>query len=679
MDPQLLLNKPKPISRVNPTITRVSALVLVSEESKKSSAKLKKIFETRTYQKKTQVTVLDRYKRKLDSLNKANEKRTLRKKQTKLNPPEIKKYVGEFFSPGGDALKTFAGLSALGAFENFKKGDWAKGIGSTLLTVGALGGLGLGGLGMLMSRGGKGAPAAPGGKFVGTPYSQTKAGQAYAGMQAQRNLPKWAQKAAGGSSSRFAASNQRLIQGSANIGDRARLATGGRFSVGNIAERIATRGGAAQASTRAGGTAAAKAAGVGARAIPLLGAAVNIGLSAYRFNQGDVVGGILSAVSAIPVVGWAALGIDLAREFGAFDGTFLGRKGQDKLKKQTEEQKKLVEKKKESRGGLTFRKTLDRYERVVNKFEEFVKGFKTTSQINAMKEGGNANPPPPSPNPYTGPISKDSFWPLPGGVLTPGDGQYGADRDYDGGHSGQDVGGLPGGSPVVAWKTGTVTVSPGLEGPDNIITIDHGNGIKTVYKHVVATVGNGELVYGGQQIATLLPGKEEVRGRKWETHLHFEVWKGNSHINPNQDLSASQRIPSPIDPRRAKQQHESLSQDDPTTGEPRRFRQSTAEALRKAGQHSAAATAERQQTFHASESLIDKGEKITITADRKDNIISQTTKPLYQPQVINVPYPVITKQSSSNGSGGGGIMISGINQEQALNTYYKKILLNSVG
>jgi len=672
MDPQLLLNKPKPISRVEPTITRVSALVLVSEESKKSSAKLKKIFETRTYQKKTQVTVLDRYKRKLDSLNKANEKRTLRKKQTKLNPPEIKKYVGEFFSPGGDALKTFAGLSALGAFENFKKGDWAKGIGSTLLTVGALGGLGLGGLGMLMSRGGKGAPAAPaapaapGGKFVGTPYSQTKSGQAYAGMQAQRNLPKWAQKAAGGSSSRFAASNQRLIQGSANIGDRARLATGGRFSVGNIAERIATRGGggAAQASTRAGGTAVAKAAGVGARAIPLLGAAVNIGLSAYRFNQGDVVGGILSAVSAIPVVGWAALGIDLAREFGAFDGTFLGRKGQDKLKKQTEEQKKLVEKKKESRGGLTFRKTLDRYEKCVDKFEQFVKGFKggmgmLGEQSGAIKTGNKGLD--------TGENLQDLE--ATGGE-TPGEpnSRFGPRGGRQ--HQGNDYN-RPVGTPISIIQPGVVTVADMNYEPSGwgaVVEIRHPDGSISRYAHLSQiNVAAGTQVSPGQVIGKVggaagAPGSGNSTG----PHLHFEYENGSGRIDPTAVAPKIFRFGGNV----------KVKQPQPSQRQSSNGRPSTADQLKSIGQNAAAATAERQQTFQTlGSSDVDE----TITVDRKDNIISQTTTPLYQPQVINVPYPVITKQSSFNGSGGGGIMISGINQEQALNTYYKKILLNSVG
>jgi hypothetical protein len=54
-------------------------------------------------------------------------------------------------------------------------------------------------------------------------------------------------------------------------------------------------------------------------------APINIGVSAYRFSQGDEVGGALSAASALPIIGLPAVAVDIAREFGAFEGTFLGK------------------------------------------------------------------------------------------------------------------------------------------------------------------------------------------------------------------------------------------------------------------------------------------------------------------------------------------------------------------
>jgi len=167
-------------------------------------------------------------------------------------------------------------------------------------------------------------------------------------------------------------------------------------------------------------------------------------------------------------------------------------------------------------------------------------------------EGGNDDPP--VTDPYNGPIDGNQFWPLPGGVLSnrsngyPG-GEYGASRNY-GGHSGQDIGGKDAGSPVVAWKTGKVSFTGSVEAGDTIITIDHGGGVQSVYKHVVPTVQSGTTVYGGQQVATLF------NSRAYAPHLHFEVWRNGSHTNPNGDLSSSQKIPSPLDQSKAKQHYE---------------------------------------------------------------------------------------------------------------------------
>jgi len=54
-------------------------------------------------------------------------------------------------------------------------------------------------------------------------------------------------------------------------------------------------------------------------------APINIGIAAYRYSQGDMVGGTLSAASALPLVGLPAVALDIGREFGAFEGTFLGK------------------------------------------------------------------------------------------------------------------------------------------------------------------------------------------------------------------------------------------------------------------------------------------------------------------------------------------------------------------
>ena len=61
-------------------------------------------------------------------------------------------------------------------------------------------------------------------------------------------------------------------------------------------------------------------------ALPLIGNFIDIGSAIYRFSKGDIVGGFLSLGSAIPVLGWGIAALDIAREFGAFEGSILEKK-----------------------------------------------------------------------------------------------------------------------------------------------------------------------------------------------------------------------------------------------------------------------------------------------------------------------------------------------------------------
>ena len=397
MNPQTLLNRPKP--QIVPKITKISGLVDSSNEIKKSSTKLRKVFEKGTYQKKTQLTTLDRYKKRLDAIQKQNDKRFSQRSKLKVKLPEIKKFAGSFFTAGStnDPLKAIGALAAFNALNKGSKGDFKGTIGPALVAAGIAFGPSLlrGGVSSIRNRGVSDGGATSGGSrfFSGPTGSRTVFGGITSrlgrigsptgtpGIRPQiglaaRQFEAGAFRQTVGARAAFPVALPGTPSTSERLGGAAQ----------NVANRFGSRGTgvAAQAATsRAGGTVAAKAAGVGARAIPLLGAALNIGLSAYRFSEGDVVGGILSAVSAIPVIGWAALGVDLAREFGAFDGTFLGRK--DKLKEQTQKQNELVKKDQDKGGGLTFRKTLNSYEKSVNKFEEFSKGFKGAMGMNEQQ------------------------------------------------------------------------------------------------------------------------------------------------------------------------------------------------------------------------------------------------------------------------------------------------------
>ena len=67
-------------------------------------------------------------------------------------------------------------------------------------------------------------------------------------------------------------------------------------------------------------------------ALPLIGNFIDIGSAIYRFSKGDIVGGFLSLGSAIPVLGWGIAAIDVAREFGAFEGSILQKHQVDSKK-----------------------------------------------------------------------------------------------------------------------------------------------------------------------------------------------------------------------------------------------------------------------------------------------------------------------------------------------------------
>ena len=84
--------EPKIITRVS----NVENLLKSAKDLNTNSRKLRRLFEKNTYQKKTQLSVLKRYKRRLDSIEKADEERRRKASQRKIKLPPIKKFVGSF-------------------------------------------------------------------------------------------------------------------------------------------------------------------------------------------------------------------------------------------------------------------------------------------------------------------------------------------------------------------------------------------------------------------------------------------------------------------------------------------------------------------------------------------------------------------------------------------------------
>jgi hypothetical protein len=379
MNPQILLNRPKP--QIVPKITKISGLVDSSNEIKKSSTKLRKVFEKGTYQRKIQLTTLNRYKKRLDSIQKQNDKRFSQKSKVKIKLPDIKKYAGNFFTAGStsDPFKSIAALAAFNSATKAGKGDWLGAVGPGLVAAGLLFGPGLikGGVNR-MFRGGFGKNASM--------IDGVKVPKALSNKQL----------------SRVNESYGRFISKDANLGDKLRLAKRGYIKPGQIFSK-----GGPEALSSGGGKIAKAFGRFGGAIIPGIGAVVGAADATLRAQSGDTTGAAIAGAGAgldafaataaatgigLPLAGLAEIasfGLDvtnLIRDLsGASDKEIQKNKTTTQLKEQTKNQKELTKKKEDKGGTLTFRKTLNSYENSVNKFEEFVKGFKGAMGMDAEK------------------------------------------------------------------------------------------------------------------------------------------------------------------------------------------------------------------------------------------------------------------------------------------------------
>ncbi len=137
---------------------------------------------------------------------------------------------------------------------------------------------------------------------------------------------------------------------------------------------------------------------------------------------------------------------------------------------------------------------------------------------------------------YIGSASSKGFlWPAPSChyVSSP----YG--WRSSGWHNGIDLtrgGGGALGTPVIASKSGRVeVVQRSNSGYGNMVLINHGDGYKTRYAHMISgsiTVSVGEYVEAGQTI-----GKVGSTGNSTGPHLHFEVIRNGETQNPKNYIS----------------------------------------------------------------------------------------------------------------------------------------------
>ena len=86
----------------------------------------------------------------------------------------------------------------------------------------------------------------------------------------------------------------------------------------------------------------------------------------------------------------------------------------------------------------------------------------------------------------------------------------------------------PTGTPVVAARTGVVTVARWLSGYGNTVAIRHKLGTSTLYAHLSAI-----LVRPGQRVAVGQPvGRVGATGAATGPHLHFELRMRGAAIDP---------------------------------------------------------------------------------------------------------------------------------------------------
>lgn len=139
--------------------------------------------------------------------------------------------------------------------------------------------------------------------------------------------------------------------------------------------------------------------------------------------------------------------------------------------------------------------------------------------------------PPPPTEPPRPRVKTDAelLWPIVGPINSPFGPRWGKF------HAGIDIG-SPQYQEVVAALDGEVIYADATRGPlGRAVVLQHGNGLRTVYAHLSIVVAHeGDTVRQGQPI-----GGVGETGRATGPHLHFEVRKNGTALNPEDYLPAT--------------------------------------------------------------------------------------------------------------------------------------------
>lgn len=120
-----------------------------------------------------------------------------------------------------------------------------------------------------------------------------------------------------------------------------------------------------------------------------------------------------------------------------------------------------------------------------------------------------------------GKSSQGFIWPVNGAVVSPFGQRWGRL------HAGLDIGAISG-QPIAAAAGGVIIYQgTGMQGYGNVIIIDHGGGIATLYAHQSRFAGKSGTVRQGEVI-----GYVGCTGSCYGDHLHFEVHVNGSPTDP---------------------------------------------------------------------------------------------------------------------------------------------------
>ena len=87
---------------------------------------------------------------------------------------------------------------------------------------------------------------------------------------------------------------------------------------------------------------------------------------------------------------------------------------------------------------------------------------------------------------------------------------------------------VPTGTEIRAMAEGDVRFAGTMSGFGNVVWLDHGGSILTVYAHLsTIRVRQGQRLRGGEVL-----GLSGQTGDATAPHLHFEVWRGGHEVDP---------------------------------------------------------------------------------------------------------------------------------------------------